>query len=50
MKLGYLEGIRGIAALIVVIWHYVLYFYPPLANTGICHLKNFLIIILMNRF
>lgn len=41
MKLGYLEGIRGIAALIVVIWHYVLYFYPPLANTGDMSFKEF---------
>lgn len=41
-KLNYLEGIRGIAALIVVIWHYVLYFYPPLANTGEMSFKNFL--------
>lgn len=41
MKLGYLEGIRGIAALIVVIWHYVLYFYSPLANTGDMSFKEF---------
>lgn len=41
-KLDYLEGIRGIAALIVVIWHYVLNFYPPLANTGEMSFKNFL--------
>lgn len=40
-KLGYLEGIRGIAALIVVIWHYVLYFYSPLANTGDMSFKEF---------
>ena len=40
-KLGYLEGIRGIAALIVVIWHYVLYFYPPLANTSDLSFKEF---------
>ena len=40
-KLNYLEGIRGIAALIVVVWHYVLYFYPPLANTGEMSFKEF---------
>lgn len=40
-KLGYLEGIRGIAALIVVIYHYVLYFYPPLYDTGGMTFKKF---------
>lgn len=40
-KLSYLEGIRGIAALIVVVWHYVLYFYPPLADTGEMSFKDF---------
>lgn len=31
-KLGYLEGIRGIAAIIVVLHHYILAFYPAMSS------------------
>ena len=39
-KLRYLEGIRGLAAIIVVLHHYILAFYPAMSSANETQIHN----------